>query len=156
MVRFYEFLKKRMEKGDPVEVYQFNTTGRIVAKYRWVEKSLGGKTIMAPEPVLVEVDGIPRPVGGESPTIEETELFILQATRGAVEYKPHPVWGEKVLVPVKVPGLSSERLKRLDPTTYLSMEEFKALLKAQVEESKYHLDRNVPGLPEEIRNAMDF
>jgi len=156
VVRFYQFLKKRLEKGNPIEVYMANTTGRIIAKYRWVEKKLGNKTIMAPEPILVEVNGIPRPVGGTKPSIEETELFILQAVRGAIEYKPHPVWGEKVLVPVKVPGLSQERLKQLDPTTYLSMEEFKALLKAQIEESKYYLDKDVPGLPPEIYNAMDF
>jgi len=156
VVRFYEYLKKRIEKGDPVEVYQFNTTGRIIAKYRWVEKKLGNKVIMAPEPILVEVNGIPRPVGGTQPTIEETELFLLQAVRGAVKYKPHPVWGEKVLVPVDVPGISQERLKQLSPTTYLSMEEFKALLKAQIEESKYWLDKNCPGLPKEIYNAMDF
>ena len=156
VVRFYKYLKKRIEKGDPVEVYQFNTTGRIIAKYRWVEKKLGNKVIMAPEPILVEVNGIPRPVGGTQPTIEETELFLLQTVRGAVKYKPHPVWGEKVHVPADVPGISQERLKQLSPTTYLSMEEFKALLKAQIEESKYWLDKNCPGLPKEIYNAMDF
>jgi len=156
VVRFYEYLKKRAEKGDPVEVYQFNTTGRIIAKYRWVEKKLGNKVIMAPEPILVEKDGIPKAVGGTRPSIEETELFLLQACRGAVKYKPHPVWGEKVLVPVEVPGIKPERLKQLDPTTYVSMEEFKALLKAQVEESKYWLDKNCPGLPKEIYHAMDF
>ncbi len=156
VVRFYEYLKKRKEKGDPIEVYQFNTTGRIIAKYEWVEKKLGDKTIMAPEPVLVEVDGIPKAIGGTRPSIEETELFLLQAVRGAVKYTPHPVWGEKVLVPVEVPGISSDRLKELMPTTYLSMEEFRALLKAQIEESKYYLDRNCPGLPKEIYNAMDF
>jgi len=156
VVRFYQYLKKRIEKGDPIEVYMFNTTGRIIAKYRWVEKRLGNKVIKAPEPILVEVNGIPKPVGGTRPTIEETELFILQAVRGAVKYKPHPVWGEKVLVPAEVPGISQERLKQLDPTTYLSMDEFKALLKAQIEESKYWLDKNCPGLPKEIYNAMDF
>ncbi len=156
VVRFYEYLKKRREKGDPIEVYHFNTTGRIIAKYKWVEKKLGDKTIMAPEPVLVEIDGIPRAIGGTRPSIEETELFLLQAVRGAVKYKPHPVWGEKVLVPVEVPGISSERLKELMPTTYLSMDEFKALLKAQIEESKYYLNKNCPGLPKEIYNAMDF
>jgi len=156
VVRFYQYLKKRKEKGDPIEVYQFNTTGRIIAKYKWVEKKIGNKTIMAPEPVLVEVDGIPKATGGTRPSIEETELFLLQAVRGAVKYKPHPVWGEKVLIPVEVPGISSERLKELMPTTYLSMEEFKALLKAQIEESKYYLNKNCPGLPEEIYNAMDF
>jgi len=156
VVRFYEFLKKRKEKGDPIEVYLFNTTGRIIAKYEWVEKRLGDKVIMAPEPVLVEVDGIPKAVGGTRPAIEETELFILQAVRGAVKYKPHPVWGEKVLVPVDVPGISQNRLRELDPTSYVSMEEFKRLLKAQIEESKYWLDKNCPGLPREIYNAMDF
>ena len=156
VVRFYEFLKKRKEKGDPIEVYLFNTTGRIIAKYEWVEKRLGDKVIMAPEPVLVEVDGIPKAVGGTRPTIEETELFILQAVRGAVKYEAHPVWGEKVLVPAEVPGISQKRLRELDPTSYVSMEEFKRLLKAQIEESKYWLDKNCPGLPKEIYNAMDF
>ena len=156
VVRFYQYLKKRLEKGDPIEVYQFNTTGRIIAKYKWVEKKLGNKVIMAPEPILVEKDGIPRAIRGTRPSIEETELFLLQATRGAVKYKPHPVWGEKVLVPVEVPGISSERLKQLDPTTYVSMEEFKALLRAQIEESKYWLDKNCPNLPKEIYQAMDF
>ncbi len=156
VVRFYNYLKKRKEEGNPIEVYLFNTTGRIIAQYRWVEKKLGDKLIMAPEPVLVEVNGIPKPVGGERPTIEETEFFLLQAVRGAVKYKPHPVWGEKVLVPKEVPGIPQNRLKQLDPTSYLSMEEFKRLLKAQIEESKYWLDKNCPKLPKEIYNAMDF
>ncbi len=156
VVRFYEYLKKRIEKGDPIEVFVFNNTGRIIAKYYWTEKKLGDKVIEAPEPVLVEKDGRPRPVGGERPTIEETELFILQAVRGAVKYKPHPVWGEKALIPAEVPGMPQERLKKLDPTTYLTMEEFKRLLKAQIEVSKYYLDKNCPGLPPEIYNAMDF
>ena len=156
IVRLYGFFKRRRERGDPIEVYQLNTIGNIVAKYTWVEKRLGDRVIMAPEPVLEEVDGIPRAVGGTRPTIEETELFLLQAVRGAVEYEPHPVWDEKVLVPVEVPGIPRERVEELKPTAYLTMEEFKALLKAQVEESKYHLDRMCPGLPEEIYNAMDF
>jgi len=156
VVRFYQYLKKRKEEGNPIEVYLFNTTGRIIAKYEWKEKKLGDKTIMAPEPILVEVEGIPKAIGGTRPTIEETELFILQAVRGAVEYEPHPVWGEKVLVPKKVPGIKPERLKELKPTTYLTMEEFKALLKAQIIESKYYLDKDCPNLPKEIYNAMDF
>ncbi len=156
VVRFYNFLRKRIEKGDPIEVYMFNTTGRIIAEYNWTEKKLGSKVIEAPEPVLVLKEGRPKAVGGERPTIEETELFILQATRGAVRYKPHPVWGKKVLVPKEVPGITQERLKKLDPTTYLSMDEFKRLLKAQIEESKYWLDKNCPNLPKEIYNAMDF
>lgn len=95
-------------------------------------------------------------MGGTSPTIEETELFILQAARGAVEYEPHPIWGDKVLVPVKVEGIDERRLRELMPTSYLSMNEMKRLLKAQIKLSKYHLDRQCPGLPPEIYNAMDF
>ena len=156
VVRFYEYLKKRIEKGDPIEVYAFNNTGRIIAKYYWTEKKYGDKVLEVPEPVLVEKDGRPKAVGGERPTIEETELFILQAVRGAVKYRPHPVWGDKVLVPEEVPGIPKDRLKQLDPTTYLTMEEFKKLLKAQIEVSKYYLDRNCPNLPPEIYNSMDF
>jgi len=156
VVRFYQFLKKWKEKGRPVEVYLFNTTGRIIAKYEWKEKQLGDKKIMAPEPILVEKNGIPKAIGGTRPSIEETELFLLQAVRGAVKYKPHPVWGDKVLIPKEVPGLKQERLRKLEPTTYLSMEEFKRLLKAQIEESKFYLDKNCPNLPKEIYNAMDF
>ncbi|MGB9831196.1 MAG: phosphoenolpyruvate carboxykinase, partial [Fervidicoccus fontis] len=156
VLRFYEFLKKWKERGNEVEIFMWNTTGRIIAKYRWVEKKLGDKMIMAPEPILQEVNGVLKPIGGERPTIEETEFFLLQATRGAVEYKPHPVWGEKVLVPKHVPGIKDERLKQLDPTTYLSMDDFKALLKAQIEESKYNLQKLGLKLPSEIMNAMDF
>ena len=156
MVRFYEYLKKRKERGDPIDVYLFNNTGRIIAKYRWTEVKLGDRVIEAPEPILVEKDGVPKAVGGERPTIEETELFILQAVRGAVRYKPHPVWGEKVLVPVEVPGIGEERLEQLDPTSYLDMSEFRRLLRAQIEVSKYWLDKNCPGLPKEIYEAMDF
>jgi len=156
VVRFYEYLKRRKERGDPIDVYLFNNTGRIIAKYRWTEVKLGDRVIEAPEPILVEKDGVPKAVGGERPTIEETELFILQAVRGAVRYKPHPVWGEKVLVPVEVPGIGEERLKQLDPTSYLDMSEFRRLLRAQIEVSKYWLDKNCPGLPKEIYEAMDF
>ena len=156
VVRFYEYLKRRKERGDPIDVYLFNNTGRIIAKYRWTEVKLGDRVVEAPEPILVEKDGVPKAVGGERPTIEETELFILQAARGAVRYKPHPVWGEKVLVPVEVPGIGEERLKQLDPTSYLDMSEFRRLLRAQIEVSKYWLDKNCPGLPREIYEAMDF
>ncbi len=156
VVRFYEYLKRRIEQGDPVQVYMFNNTGRIIAKYNWTVMKLGDVEIEAPEPILVEKNGIPKAVGGERPTIEETELFILQAARGAVRYKPHPVWGEKVLIPSEVPGISEERLDQLDPTNYLEISEFKRLLKAQIEISKYYLDKNCPNLPREIYEAMDF
>lgn len=156
IVRFYEFLKKRKKSGNPVEAYQFNTTGRIVAKYEWVKQKLGDKTVELPNPKLVEVGGIRRAMGGTCPTIEETELFILQAARGAVRYKPHPIWGEKVLVPVEVEGLPKERLRELSPTSHLPMDEIKRLLKAQILASKYYLGQQCPGLPDHIRNAMDF
>lgn len=156
-VRFYEYLVKRLERGDPIEVYQFNTTGRIIAKYEWVEKNLDGKKVSVPEPVLIpDENGVPKAVGDERPSIEETELFILQATRGVIEYEPHPIWGEKVLIPKRIPELSEERSKQLSPTTYLTKDEFKALLYAQIEESKYWLKRNCPNLPSKIYNAMDF
>ena len=157
VLRFYEMLKKRMEKGDPIEVYQFNTTGRIIAQYTWTKTRIGDEEIEVPQPIFkTRPDGFKEPVGGTSPTIEETELFILQAARGAVEYEPHPVWGEKVLIPVEVEGLSWERLRQLMPTTYLSMNEFKRLLKAQIRLSKYYLNQQCPNLPPEIYNAMDF
>ena len=157
VIRFYQYLLERVEAGDPIEVYQFNTTGRIVAEYRWVVKEFDGEKVEVPEPVLVKDEaGVPKAVGGTRPSIEETELFILQSVRGAVKYKPHPVYGDKVLIPVEVEGLSRERLEELMPTSHLSMDEFRALLKAQVRESKYWLDRNCPGLPPEIRNAADF
>lgn len=157
VVRFYEFLKEREESGDPVEVYQLNTTGRIGAKYRWVKKTVEGEELEVPEPIFeLTPDGVRKPVGGTAPTIEETELFLLQAMRGAVEYKPHPIWGEKVLVPVKVEGISKKRLRELDPFTYRSIDEMRRLLKAQIRLSKIYLNKQCPGLPDFIYNAMDF
>ncbi|MEM3258668.1 MAG: phosphoenolpyruvate carboxykinase (ATP) [Thermoproteota archaeon] len=155
LVRFFEFLKKRT-KNNPIEVFVFTSTGRIGAKYKWVEKKLGDKVIQVPEPILTENNGLPIPNGGAKPSIEEDELFILQSTRGAVDYKPHPIWGERVLVPSNIPGLKRERLAEFDPTSYFTMSEFKELLKAEVEESKYWLRKNCPDLPEEIVNSMDF
>jgi len=73
-----------------------------------------------------------------------------------VEYEPHPFWGDKVLVPKKVPGLSDSRLKELKPTSYYSMKEFEELLRAEIEESKIWLKFNCPELPDEIINSMDF
>jgi len=157
VLRFYEMLRRRMERGDPIDVYQFNTTGRIVAEYTWRRITIDGEEVEVPQPVFRRrPDGSMEPVGGTSPTIEETELFILQAARGAVEYEPHPVWGERVLVPVEVEGLSRERLRQLMPTTYLSMSEFKRLLRAQIRLSKHYLDKQCPNLPPEIYNAMDL
>ena len=156
VVRFYEFLKERKEEGDPVDVYLINTTGRVGTRYRWKEDRLGDETILRPQPEFQDVDGRKRPVGGTGPSIEETELFLFQAARGAVEYEPHPIWGEKVMVPVKVEGLPDERLGQLNPFTYRSMDEMKEFLRIQIRISKYYLDLQCPGLPREIYNAMDF
>lgn len=157
VVRFYEFLKKRLEKGDPIEVYQFNTTGKIGTKYTWTRKKLRGEEIDLPEPVFeLTPDGVRKAVGGTRPTIEETEFFLLQAVRGAVEYEPHPIWGEKVLAPAKVEGMSEKRLRELNPFTYRSPEEMRRLLKAQIQLSKIYLKEQCLNLPIFIRDAMDF
>ncbi|HIE04864.1 MAG TPA: hypothetical protein EYP61_08905 [Candidatus Latescibacteria bacterium] len=156
VARFYEFLKERKEGDDPVDVYLINTTGRVGTEYEWIEEKLGDETIRKPKPKLREVDGRIRPVGGTGPSIEETELFLFQAARGAVEYEPHPIWGEKVLVPVKVEGIPEERLRQLNPFTYHSMDEMREFLRIKIRISKYYLDIQCPGLPREIYDAMDF
>ena len=157
ITRFYDILKKREESGDPIEVYQLNTIGRIGAKYQWVKREVNGEELEVPEPVFdLTPDGVRRPVGGTTPTIEETELFLIQAMRGAVEYEPHPIWGDKVLVPVRVEGIAEERLKELTPLTYRSRDEMEKLLRVQIRLSKVHLDKQCPGLPDFIYNAMDF
>jgi phosphoenolpyruvate carboxykinase (ATP) len=156
IVRLYGFLKKWLEEGRRIDIFQFNTTGRIVAEYEWMKEEFDGETIYIPRPKLVEEDGIPKAVGGTRPTIEETELFLLQALRDNVKYKPHPLWGDKVLIPVDVPGISRKRLVELMPTSYLSTKEFEDLLYAQIYESKYWLKKNCPGLPREIFTAMDI
>jgi phosphoenolpyruvate carboxykinase (ATP) len=157
VVRFYEFLKRRVEKGDPIEVYQFNTTGKIGTRYKWTKRRFNGEEIDVPEPIFeLTADGVRKAVGGTRPSIEETELFLLQAVRGAVEYEPHPIWGEKVLAPVKVEGMTEERLKQLDPFTYRSMDKMRRLLEAQIQLSKIYLKEQCPNLPAFILNAMDF
>ncbi len=154
--RFYQFMKEREGTDNPIEAYLINTTGRVGAQFDWVETELDSQMIMAPKTKFQQVDGKTKPVGGTGPTIEETELFLFQVARGAVEYEPHPIWGEKVLVPVRVEGLSDERLRELNPFSYHSMEEMRRLLKTQIATSKFHLDRQCPGLPDYIYNAMDF
>lgn len=156
IVRLYNFIKKWMGDGRRIDIFQFNTTGRIVAEYEWVNEKLGEETVSVPRPKLENRDGIPTAVGGTRPTIEETELFLLQALRDNVKYRPHPLWGDKVLIPIEVPGIPSKRLKELMPTTYLPFSEFKDLLNAQIHESKIWLRRNCPGLPIEILDAMDI
>ena len=116
----------------------------------------GGNTIEAPRALFRQVNGRRVPEGGTGPSIEETELFLFQAARGAVDYEPHPVWGDKVLCPVKVPGLSDQRLKELNPFTTRSLDEMRRLLHSQIHTSKYYLDTQCAGLDENIRDAMDF
>ncbi|MCP8321839.1 MAG: phosphoenolpyruvate carboxykinase, partial [archaeon] len=129
----------------------------IGSEYEWVEEKLGEKSYTMPRSKLkTGSNGIPKPIGGTSPTIEETELFLLQAAREAVEYEPHPIWGERVLVPIKVEGISKDRLRELNPFTYHFMKEIRELIKAQIIKSKYYLSIQCPGLPEEILNAMNF
>ena len=154
--RFCEFLEKRWEADDPLEVYQINTTGRIGAQYKWEEVTLGGRKLTVPRTVFETINGKKKPVGGTGPSIEETELFLLQAARGAVTYEPHPMWGEKVLVPTEVPGLPAKRLAELSPFSYRSADEMRKLLRAQIEVSKYFLSVQCPGLDARIVAAMDF
>ena len=154
--RFLGFLLKRQETDDPITVYQINTTGKIGAKYEWLTVNLDGEEHQIPRVVLKEKQGRKRPVGGTDPTIEETELFLIQALRGAVKYEPHPIWGEKVMVPMEVEGLTQQRLAELNPFTYRSYEEMETLLQAQILLSKYYLARQCAGVSREIYYAMDF
>lgn len=154
--RFHDFLLARQGTDDPIEVYQFNTTGRVGAEYEWVVEQVNGSSVRMARAKFETVNGRIRPVGGVGPTIEETELFLHQAARGAVTYEPHPVWGRKVLVPVEVPGLSAERLAQFNPFTYRPVSEMHKLLQSLVEVSKLNLDAQCPGLKPEIYHGMDF
>src|SRR3989338_62667 len=155
--RFYGFLKERAHTDNPVDIYLINTTGRIGARYDWIEEGFGKDRIKIPKTKFEEVNGKIKPVGGTGPSIEETEVFLFQAARGEVEYEAHPVWGDKVLVPKNVPGISSSRLRKLTPLTYCgSIEEMKRLLRAQIYVSKYFLAGQCPGLPDNVLSAMDF
>jgi len=154
--RFHRFLTLREGTDNPIEVFQINTTGRVGAEYDWVEEDVCGAKMKVPKTRFTETDGKRRPVGGAGPSIEETELFLFQAARGAVEYEPHPVYGDKVLVPVKVPGISEARLKEFDPFTYRDVDEMKRLLRAQNEMSKLYLAVQCEGLDRAILDAMDI
>jgi len=154
--RFYEFIKEREGTDNPVEVYQLNTTGRVGTAYRWTQIEINGEKVEVPRAIFTMQRGKMRPMGGTGPSIEETELFLFQAARGAVKYEPHPIWGDKVLVPVEVPGISKKRLAELNPFTYRSMDEMRKALRAQIEVSKYQLSLQCSGLLPEILSAMDF
>ncbi len=148
--RFWEFKRARDNKRgqDALECYLINTTGRVGTEY---EMKNG-----APKPVFKVIDGKKKPVGGVGPSIEETEMFLLQAARDAVEYEPHPIWGKKVLVPKKVPGIPDQDLQKFNPFTYRSESEMRKLLKNQVKKTKEEMAKQVPGLKKEIATAMDF
>ena len=154
--RLREFIAKRQESDGATEIYQINTTGKIGAEYAWETVVLNGEDFAIPQAVFKQKHGKRRPVGGTDPAIEETELFLIQAVRGAVEYAPHPIWGEKVLVPTHVPGISRERLAQLNPFTYRTNEEMEALLDGQVALSKHYLNQQCPGLDRDIYYAMDL
>jgi phosphoenolpyruvate carboxykinase (ATP) len=151
--RFLDFKLRRDEElkktgKETLDTYLINTTGRVGAKYE-------GKGIEA-KPVFQMINGRNKATGGTGPSIEETEVFLMQAARGAVEYEPHPVWGERVLVPKKVPGISDKRLAELKPTSYRSKDEMRDLIGAQVERTKEVFAKQVKGLDEKISKAMDF
>ncbi len=154
--RFFSFLKEREKTDNPIEVYQINTTGRVGTKFNWVNIQINGEKLEIPKTVFVEKKGKIKPIGGTGPSIEETELFLMQASRGVVKYEPHPIWGEKILVPVEVPGLTKERLQELNPYTYHSYSDIEKMLKAQIVMSKYYLSQQCPGLNPEIEKVMDF
>lgn len=154
--RFFEFLQNRHGTDNPMDVYLINTTGRVGTELEWKERELGGEKLIAPNPKLEKRNGSIKPIGGTGPTIEETELFLFQASRGAVEYDPHPIWGDKVLVPTAVPGISADRLRQLNPFTYHSVEDMRKFLRIQIETSKYHLSIQCSGLDPKILSAMDF
>jgi len=154
--RFREILHKRCAAGEPIEVYQINTTGKVGAAYEWHTLQLNGEEYEMPRVCFEQTPDGPKAIGGTGPSIEETEVFLMQAARGAVQWAPHPLWGEKVLTPVSVPGLTEQRLQELNPFTYRSAEEMEKLLRAQIILGKYYNDIQCPGLDPDIYTAMDF
>lgn len=154
--RFHQFMTARQGTDNPIETFQINTTGRVGAEYDWVEEEVYGQKMQVPKTRFAEVNHKRKPVGGAGPSIEETELFLFQAARGAVEYEPHPLYGDKVLAPVKVPGITAARLKEFNPFTYRSLDEMKRLLRVQNEMSKLFLAAQSPGLDDHILSAMDI
>lgn len=151
--RFRDIKVERDERArktgeDALNCYLINTTGRIGTKYTLRDGIAS--------PVFEAKDGKKKPVGGTGPTIEETEVFLLQEARNAVKYRPHPIWGKKVLVPVDVPGISRKRLEEFNPFNYRTGDEMRKLLKIQIEHTKSVFDREVRGLNKDIYCAMDF
>ncbi len=92
--RFYTFMKERAVKPTiQSESYLINTTGRVGAKYVWVDTHLGDEPVWLAKTLFEEVNGKKKPVGCTGPTIEETQVFLIQATRGAVDYVLTPAVG---------------------------------------------------------------
>jgi len=154
--RFHSFINDRKNTANSIDIYLVNTTGRVGAEYDWVERQFGNDNVKVPKTRFQEINGKIKPVGGTGPTIEETELFLFQAARGEIKYESHPLWGDKVLIPKNIPGVSPERLKELNPFNYHSKDEVKKLLDSQIKISKTFLSQQCPGLPAEIFNAMDI
>jgi len=154
--RFREILHLRHAAGEPIQVYQINTTGKVGAAYEWDTVQLNGEEYEMPRVRFEQTPDGPRAIGGTGPSMEETEVFLIQAARGAVRWTPHPIWGEKVLAPLSVPGITDQRLQELNPFTYRSPTEMERLLHAQVILGKYYNDIQCPGLHPDIYTAMDF
>ncbi len=151
--RFREFLVSRLERHrktgeDALECYLINTTGRIGTSYEYVDG--------VAQPVFEVVDGLKKPVGGTGPKIAETAVFLLQAARGAVRYEPHPFWGERVLVPVEVPGIPPERLRELNPFSHRSEDEMRKLTHQLIEQMEAVFAGQIPGLDPTIARAVRF
>ncbi|TET34154.1 MAG: phosphoenolpyruvate carboxykinase (ATP) [Planctomycetota bacterium] len=146
--RFLDILRKYMDAGD-CQTLLINTTGRIGTEL--VEE--GGE--LKPK-FRITSEGKKKPVGGTGPSIEETELFLMQAARDAVTWEPHPVWGERVLYPTDVPGFSAERLAELNPFNSRTEEQMRSFLHAQISQTKALFDSRIKGLDEKIYSAMDF
>ncbi len=154
--RFREILHKRQAAGEPIQIYQINTTGKVGTTYEWSTVQLNGEEYEMPRVCFEQTPNGPRAIGGTGPSIEETEVFLIQAARGAVQWEPHPLWGEKVLAPVSVPGISPQRLQDLNPFTYRSLAEMEKLLRAQIILGKYYNDIQCSGIDPDIYTAMDF
>ncbi len=154
--RFREILHKHRAAGEPIQVYQINTTGKVGAAYEWDTVQLNGEEYEMPRVRFEQTPDGPKAIGGTGPSIEETEVFLIQAARDAVQWQPHPIWGEKVLAPLSVPGLTDQRLQELDPFTYRSREEMEKLLRAQIILGKHYNDIQCPGIDPDIYTAMDF
>ena len=151
--RFRDIKKARDEKtaktgAATLETYLINTTGRIGGEYEIKDDNAA--------PKFEFKNGKKKPLGGEGPSIKETELFLIQEARGVVKYEPHPIWGEKILVPVDVPGIPKKRLDEFNPFNFRSSEDMLKMLQIQLRKTKALFDKELEGLDEKIYHAMDI